>query len=354
MSSIPPLFDCQIHGKEKIVLAPLPVLEPKPDEVLIRLGAGGICGSDLHYYFEGKNGSFVVREPMTPGHEASGMLEAVGSNVKGLQAGMKVAVNPSHPCGKCPACRSGRENLCERMFFLGSASVFPHAQGMFADLFILGARQVTPVDTGVSLGELAFAEPLAVGLHAVQRAGGNLSGKRVLVTGAGTIGTLCAISAKLAGAAEVTVCDVLDRPLTIARQAGADYTFRSDTVEVKDYAGRFDVAVEAAGHPRALGTCLAGVKRGGVIVQVGTLPNEDLPFPANSIMAREIDYRGAFRWGVEFDWAVDYLASGKVDVKPLLTKQYPLRQAVAAFNLALDKTRATKVQEMGAGIPVEV
>ena len=348
------MFNCQIHAKEKIVLAPLPALEPKPDEVLIRLGAGGICGSDLHYYFEGKNGSFVVKEPMTPGHEASGVLEAVGSNVKGLQAGMKVAVNPSHPCGKCPACRGGRENLCERMFFLGSASVFPHAQGMFADLFILGARQVTPVDTGVSLGELAFAEPLAVGLHAVQRAGGNLSGKRVLVTGAGTIGSLCALSAKLAGAAEVTVCDVLDRPLTIARQAGADYTFRSDTAQVNDYAGRFDVALEAAGHPRALGTCLNGVKRGGVIVQVGTLPNEDLPFPANSIMAREIDYRGAFRWGVEFDWAVDYLANGKVDVKPLLTAQYPLEQAVEAFTLALDKTRATKVQVMGAGIAATV
>lgn len=348
------MINCQIHSKEKIVLAPLPELEPQADEVVIRLGAGGICGSDLHYYFEGKNGSFVVREPMTPGHEASGVLERVGSNVRGLVPGMKVAVNPSHPCGRCPACRGGRENLCERMHFLGSASVFPHAQGMFADLFILGSRQVMPVDTGVSLGELAFAEPLAVGLHAVQRAGGNLSGKRVLVTGAGTIGSLCGLAAKLAGAAEVTVCDVLDRPLSIARQAGADHTFRSDTTDAKDYAGRFDIALEAAGHPRALGTCLTAVKRGGVIVQVGTLPNEDLPFPANSIMAREIDYRGAFRWGIEFDWAVDYLAHGKVDVKPLLTKQYPLAQAVEAFNLALDKTRATKVQVMGAGIPVEV
>ena len=175
-------------------------------------------------------------------------------------------------------------------------------------------RQVTPVESGVSLGELAFAEPLAVGLHAVQRAGGNLSGKRVLVTGAGTIGSLCALSAKLAGAAEVTVCDVLDRPLAIAKQVGADYTFRSDTALVNDYAGRFDVALEAAGHPRALGTCLNGIKRGGVIVQVGTLPNEDLPFPANSIMAREVDYRGAFRWGVEFDWAVDYLARDRKSV----------------------------------------
>lgn len=343
------LVNCRIHGREQIVLEPLAPLEPKPDEVAIRLGAGGICGSDLHYYFEGRVGNFVVREPLTPGHEASGVLEKVGSNVKGLEAGMKVAVNPSHPCGRCNACRGGRENLCERMFFLGSASVFPHAQGMFADQFILGARQVIPVESDISLGELAFAEPFAVGLHAVQRAGGNLTGKRVLVTGAGTIGSLCATAAKLAGAAEVTVCDVLDRPLAVAMQVGADHVFRSDLADMKDHAGRFDVALEAAGHPRALLSCLEGVRRGGAIVQVGTLPHDGLQFPANLVMQREIDYRGAFRWGMEFDWAVQYLAERKIDVRPLLTKQFPLDQAVEAFRLAADKTRATKVQVLGRG-----
>jgi len=343
------LVNCRIHAKEQIVLEPLAPLEPKPDEVVIRLGAGGICGSDLHYYFEGRVGNFVVREPLTPGHEASGVLERVGSNVKGLEAGMKVAVNPSHPCGRCNACRGGRENLCERMFFLGSASVFPHAQGMFADQFILGARQVIPVDTDISLGELAFAEPFAVGLHAVQRAGGNLTGKRVLVSGAGTIGSLCATAAKLAGAAEVTVCDVLDRPLEVVMRVGADHVFRSDLTDMKDHAGRFDVALEAAGHPRALLSCLESVRRGGVIVQVGTLPHEGLQFPANLVMQREIDYRGAFRWGLEFDWAVQYLSTRKVDVRPLLTQQFPLDQAVEAFKLAADKTRATKVQVMGRG-----
>ncbi|MBL8386552.1 MAG: L-idonate 5-dehydrogenase [Burkholderiales bacterium] len=347
------LVNCRIHAKESLVLEPLAPLEPKPDEVLIRLGAGGICGSDLHYFLEGRVGNFVVREPLTPGHEASGVLEAVGSNAKGLAPGMKVAVNPSHPCGRCAACRGGRENLCERMFFLGSASVFPHAQGMFADRFILGSRQVIPVDTDISLGELAFAEPFAVGLHAVQRAGGNLTGKRVLVTGAGTIGALCATAAKLAGAAEVAVCDVLDRPLEVARQVGADLTFRSDQTDAGTYAGRFDVALEAAGHPRALTSCLDAVRRGGVIVQVGTLPHEGMQFPANLVMQREIDYRGAFRWGIEFDWAVDYLARRKVDVRPLLTRQYPLSQAAEAFRHAADKTRATKVQVVGAGSPVE-
>lgn len=348
------LVNCRITAKQSIVLEPMAPPEPKADEVVIRLGAGGICGSDLHYYSEGRVGNFVVREPLTPGHEASGVLERIGSAVQGLVPGMKVAVNPSHPCGRCPACRSGRENLCERMFFLGSASVFPHAQGMFADQFVLGARQVIPVDTDISLGELAFAEPFAVGLHAVQRAGGNLTGKRVLVTGAGTIGSLCATAAKLAGAAEVTVCDVLDRPLEVARQVGADHAFRSDQADPRDHASRYDVALEAAGHPRALLSCLDAVRRGGIIVQVGTLPHDGMQFPANLVMQREIDYRGAFRWGMEFDWAVDCLAHRRIDVRPLLTRQFALGDAVEAFKLAADKTRATKVQVMGAGIPIEV
>ena len=135
---------------------------------------------------------------------------------------------------------------------------------------------------------------------------------------------------------------------------GADHTFRSDQTAVKDYAGRFDVALEAAGHPLALLSCLDAVKRGGVIVQVGTLPHDGMQFPANLVMQREIDYRGAFRWGMEFDWAVEYLAQRKVNVRPLLTKQFPLGKAVEAFKLAADKTRATKVQVMGAGIAVEV
>jgi L-idonate 5-dehydrogenase len=118
---------------------------------------------------------------------------------------------------------------------------------------------------------------------------------------------------------------------------------------MKDHAGRFDVALEAAGHPRALLSCLDAVKRGGVIVQVGTLPHDGMQFPANLVMQREIDYRGAFRWGMEFDWAVQYLSERKVDVRPLLTRQFPLDQAVEAFKLAADKTRATKVQVMGRG-----
>ena len=139
-------------------------------------------------FFEGRVGSFKIREPLTPGHEASGVVAKVGAGVSRVKEGDKVAINPSHPCGKCDNCRDGRENLCREMRFLGSASVFPHVQGMFREYFLMGERQLTPIAADVTLGELACCEPFSVGLHSVNRIGVPLVGKTVLVTGAGTIG----------------------------------------------------------------------------------------------------------------------------------------------------------------------
>jgi L-idonate 5-dehydrogenase len=199
----------------------------------------------------------------------------------------------------------------------------------------------------VSLGEIAFAEPLAVGLHAVHRAG-DLLGKNVLVAGAGTIGCLTMISARLNGATSVTAADVLDRPLATAREVGATRTIRADREPDALALPQFDVAFEASGSLAALRACVAAVKRGGIVVQVGTLPHEPLPFVVNEFMVKELDYRGVFRWGIEFDWAVEYIASRRVDVRPLLSGQFPLAQAIEAFELAKDKTKSTKVQLVAA------
>jgi L-idonate 5-dehydrogenase len=233
------------------------------------------------------------------------------------------------------------------MKFLGSASRFPHVQGMFCEYFVMGERQCYPVAGDVSLGELAFAEPLAVALHAIHR-GGDLLGKSVLITGAGTIGCLTVIAARLAGAASVTVSDVLDRPLSQARDVGADRTIRADRDGDALATPQFDAAFEASGSFAALKACVAAAKKGARIVQVGTLPHEPLPFVVNDLMAKELDLCGAFRWGIEFDWAVDYLSTRRVDVRPLISGQFPLRDAVKAFELAKDKTQSTKVQVVGA------
>jgi len=337
------MLACRIHAKEDLRIEPADMPVVGAGEVLLRLGAGGICGSDLHYYFEGRNGSFIVREPLIPGHEASGVVEAVGPGVTRVRQGDKVAISPSHACGRCEYCRQGREHLCTGMKFLGSASLFPHVQGMFQEYFVMGERQCYPVTGDISLGELAFAEPVAVGLHAVHR-GGDLLGKSVLITGAGTIGCVTVLAARLAGAKAITVSDVLDRPLQQARIVGADATLRADREGDRLAKPQFDVSFEVSGNFNALKSCVAATKRGGVIVQVGTLPHEPLPFVVNELMAKELDLRGAFRWGIEFDWAVDYLSTRRIDVRPLLSGQFPLQDAVAAFHAAADKNKSTKIQ----------
>jgi L-idonate 5-dehydrogenase len=223
---------------------------------------------------------------------------------------------------------------------------------MFREYFVMGERQCTPIASAVTLSELAFAEPLSVALHAVNRAGSVL-GKSVLVTGAGPIGCLIVMAARLAGAAQVAVTDVVERPLAVAKTVGADRCVRADQLpggagSLAEVVGEVDVAFEVSGSPAAVATCLATVARGGRIVQVGTLPAEGLQFPANQVMAREIDYVGTFRFGVEFDWSVQYLTERRVDVQPLLTAQFPLQESEAAFRLASDKSRSVKVQLVAA------
>ncbi len=340
------MLACRIYGAKDLRVESLPQPEPGAGEVLLKLGAGGICGSDLHYYLHGKVGSFVIREPLIPGHEISGTVASIGSGVTRVKAGDTVAINPSHACGTCRACRVGRENLCTSMRFLGSASVFPHVQGMFREFFVMGERQCTPIRTAVSLSDLAFAEPLAVALHAVNRAG-NLLGKTILVTGAGPIGCLIVAAARLAGAAGLLVTDVADRPLEAAKRMGADVCIRADQEGAETalaQLGDIDAAFEVSGSPAGLKTCLEKTMRGGRIVQVGTLPADGLHFMANQVMAREIDYVGTFRFGVEFDWSVRYLTEGRVNIKPLLSAQYSLKDAEAAFQLAADKSKSIKVQ----------
>jgi L-idonate 5-dehydrogenase len=331
---------CVLHAPLDLRVEPHEVAPPREREVLVRLGAGGICGSDLHYFKDGGVGAFRIRAPFVPGHEASGVVEAVGEGVTRVAPGDKVAINPSHPCGTCPACRAGRSNLCDHMFFLGSAAIFPHRPGMFRERFVVGEAQLTAVGEDVTLGEIACAEPLSVGLHAVRRAG-EVLGRRVLVTGAGTIGCMAVIAARLAGAAQVVAVDLSERARAIALQVGADEAL--DPAGAAAQGDRFDVAIEAAGHPAALAACIDAVRRGGRIVQVGTLP-DGLPFPANRLMVRELDYVGAFRADVEFDWAVQALRTRRADVRPIISAQLPLSRSREAFELALDRTRSTKVQ----------
>jgi L-idonate 5-dehydrogenase len=265
-----------------------------------------------------------------------------------VRAGQRVAIHPGRNCGRCRACRDGRGNLCSNVFFMGSASRFPHMQGGFCDEVVVDESQCHPVSSDLPFTTAAFAEPLAVCLHAAARAG-NLLGARVLVTGMGPIGQLVGLVVRRAGAEHITVTDVLDGPLDLARRLGADRALNvaaapEALMEAAKSEGGFDVAFEVSGNPAGLAGCLHAVRPGGVVVQVGTLPSGSFPVAGNLVMAKEIDLRGAMRFDQEFVHAVACLDRGLIDVTPLLTASVPVEQAAEAFGLARRREEHAKVQ----------
>lgn len=336
---------CVLHGQEDLRLDAVAIGAPGPGEVRVRIGAGGICGSDLHYYFHGGFGTVRLREPMILGHEVAGTIEAVGPGVTRVGTGDRIALNPSRACGHCGFCQQGLANHCLDMRFYGSAMRFPHVQGAFAEALIADETQCFKVGAEISVGQAAFGEPLAVALHAVNRAG-PLLGKRVLVTGAGPIGALTVAAARHAGAGEIVALDIVDATLIGARRMGANRTINvaaspeSMTVYEKDK-GSFDVVFEASGSAKAVAQALAVAKPRAILVQIGV--GGETPVPLNILVAKEIDWRGTFRFHAEFALAVDCIASGAIDVLPLLTETVPIADAARAFALASDRTRAIKV-----------
>lgn len=334
-----------IHDAKDLRIEDRAVSEPAAGEVQIRLAAGGICGSDLHYYNHGGFGPVRLRQPMILGHEVSGHVSALGEGVDGLAVGDLVAVSPSRPCGQCRYCVEGLRNHCENMRFYGSAMPFPHIQGAFREVLNVGASQCVKAE-GLSAGEAAMAEPLSVALHATRRAGPML-GKRVLVTGCGPIGCLAVIAARRAGAGEIIVTDILDNALEYATQAGADrvHNIAEEPDALADYAkgkGTVDVLYECSGVQAALTEGLSTVRPRGVVLQLGL--GGDMTLPMMLITSREIDLRGSFRFHEEFATAVRLMQSGLVDVKPLISETLPLESAEEAFQLANDRTRAMKAQ----------
>jgi L-idonate 5-dehydrogenase len=315
-------------------------------QVEIAVEAGGICGSDLHYYNHGGFGAIRLREPMILGHEVAGTVQAMGGGVSALAVGDRVAISPSRPCNACSYCLQGMQNQCLSMRFYGSAMPMPHIQGAFRQRLIAEAWQCHKIADHVSINEAAFAEPFAVTLHAMNRAG-SLLGKRVLVTGCGSIGALCILAARAHGAREIVATDVMDGVLAKALEIGADRTINVATNGEKLAAynvdkGSFDVMFEASGNERAVRTGLDVLKPRGVLMQLGL--GGDLSIPQNLIVAKEIEMRGTFRFHEEFALAVDLINRRRVDVKPLLTGIYPLDQAVAAFEIAGDRNKSMKVQ----------
>lgn len=334
-----------IHKEHDLRIEERDVGEPGPGEVRIRLKAGGICGSDLHYYHHAGFGTVRVREPMILGHEASGEIAAVGEGVTNVAVGQRVAINPSRPQGDCEFMREGQRQHAMEMRFNGSAMRFPHVQGLFREEIVVEAEQAVPVASNTPFEEAACCEPLAVCLHAVEQAG-SLLGKRVLITGAGTIGCLTILAARFAGAAEIIATDISNSALAIAKSIGADTVINvaeqpEGLAPCAEGKGQIHVAFECSGSGAVLAGVLKVVRPRGTIVAVGM--GNDVTLPISAIVTKELVVRGTFRFDAEFALAAKLISERRIDVRPLLSAQIPMERAVEAFDLASDRTKSMKV-----------
>jgi len=340
------MYGVVLHAPRDLRIEERPPVAPAAGEVRVEIKAGGICGSDLHYYNHGGTAAIRLREPMALGHEVSGVVAERGEGVSGLAVGTRVAVNPSMPCGHCAYCEAGLQNHCTDMRFMGSAMRMPHQQGAFRQSVTIPARQAVAIADATSFAEAAMAEPLAVCLHAVRNAG-SLLGKKVLITGAGPIGSLVTVLARLGGAQEIVVTDLNPFPLALAEKCGATrgIDIGTEPEALAAYAqgkGHFDICFEASGSQAALQQALPAMVPQGTIVQLGL--GGDFTLPINALITREIRLLGSFRFHAEFAQAVALLGSGQIDVRPLITAEIPFRQAIDAFEIANQRNRSMKVQ----------
>ena len=335
---------CQAPQDLRLDVVPSEPLGRK--ELGVRVAFGGICGSDLHYFQHGGFGTVRLKEPMALGHEVSGVVDAVGADVKNFVVGQRIAISPSRPCGQCNFCLGGLPNHCLNMRFYGSAMPFPHIQGAFREYLVIDASQAHPIADSLSLSHAALAEPLSVGLHAIKRAG-DVFGKHVLVTGCGPIGALLIAGLRRAGAARIVAVDLADLPLACAKKMGADQTINLSTTPnglapFTANKGQFDVMFEASGSEKALRAGLEVVAPRGVIVTIGL--GGEATLPLNALVTKELDLRGTFRFHHEFAVAVGFLNTGLVDGQAVISDTVAFNKANDAFALAADKGRAMKVQ----------
>ncbi|SCW43638.1 L-iditol 2-dehydrogenase [Paenibacillus tianmuensis] len=319
---------------------------PKDNEVLIRIRAVGLCGSDVHYYEHGKIGRYVVEKPIILGHEASGEIVKLGAQAPAhLKVGQRVAIEPGATCGACEYCTTDRYNLCPHVEFLAT----PPYDGAFSEYVAMRADLVFPIPEDMSYETAALVEPFSVGLHAVRR-GGLQANETVVIMGMGPIGLLTVANAKLAGAKTIIGVDLEQNRLDVALKMGATHTvnLRSENLadkvnEITDHQG-VDVAFETAGNPKAVQGAVASVKRGGRVVVVGMSPEDEVPVNMSIIVDSEIDLRGVFRYHDTYLAAIDILSKKIVDIEQIITGKYTLGETAAAFEQAInDKTNTLKI-----------
>lgn len=307
------------------------------DDVLIRVKACGICGSDVAGH-TGKTGRRLP--PLIMGHEAAGVVERVGAHVAGFAPGDRICFDSTVYCNQCPACKSGLFNRCAKRQVLGVSVPEFKRNGAFAELLAVPHWICAKLPDNMSFVQAALLEPASIGTHAASRA--PIAGSdTVVVIGAGTIGLFILQAAKLRGAGTVIACDVNEFRLDLARRVGADVCLNSGKVDLKEEVLRrtngrgADVVLEAVGFGETFRQAVSIAKTGGHVVAVGNLQKE-IEFNLQELVSRELTFTGSYASSGEFRTCIDLIASGKIDVGPLVSEVLPLREGPAAFKRLLE------------------
>ena len=327
-----------VHGPRDLRLGEMPKPEPGPGQVLVRVRAVGICGSDVHTYQYGEIGGTVIRSPLVLGHELSGVVEALGPGVQGPPPGTPVAVDPSVSCGRCEFCLEGDPHICPSIHFFGN---WPH-HGGFREYLAHPADLVHPLPEGMSFDEGALLEPMGIALFVADLAGIRL-GDRVAVLGSGPIGLLCVQMARLAGAAEITATDVVVERLGAARRLGADMAWNAATDDVVarivDHTGGrgVDVVIEAAGAPETVEQAMEVAKPGGTVVLVGIPAEDRVTFKASVARRKGLTIKYDRRMKHTYPRCIALAQAGRVNLKPLATHHFPLERLGDALDLVIGR-----------------
>ncbi|MEV8336291.1 L-idonate 5-dehydrogenase [Streptomyces niveus] len=338
-----------VHGPRDLRIDERPRPVPGAGEVLVAMEWGGICGSDVAYWKHGLSGTAALRHPLVLGHEVAGRIAGLGPDVGGLTQGQPVTVHPAEPVGdeRLPDLIAGRTNLHRRVRYFGSAAFDPHTDGGFSEYRVVRAAQIRPLPDGVPTEHGALAEPLAVALHAVHRAG-DLRGRTVLVNGAGPIGALVVAAARHRGAAAVIASDISEASLAVARAMGADRTV--DVSAGAELPADIEVSFDASGAPAALGPVLRATARGGTLVQVGNLPGSAVPAVLGDLVTREITWIGSYRFIEEIDEALLAMRDG-LDVSPVISHRFDLARADEALAVAAAGGSSKVMLRLGGTTP---
>lgn len=306
------------------------------DEVLIRVKACGICGSDVHG-FTGKTGRRLP--PLIMGHEAAGVVERMGKNVRGFEKGDRVCFDSTVYCNKCEACLQGRFNHCEERQVLGVSVPAFKRHGTFAEYVAVPWWIVFRIPDELSFVHAALLEPASIGTHAANRAAIK-GGETVVIVGAGTIGLFILQGCRLRGAGRVIVADINEFRRNVAKQLGADVLVNPvesdlrDTILAETGGKGADVALEAVGYAKTFAEAVSVLKLGGCVVAVGNLENK-AEFDLQQFIARELTFTGSYASSGEFSQCIDLVASGKINVEPLISEVLPLSEGAGAFDRLL-------------------